>query len=404
MFCQFSDESRSFRHFFSSEFGDQSWVRFDISAPITIYDDPEEVAYDRLNIENCIKMAKFVPKSTSKNSAKKKSKTAWIDFEATIAQLEHMLSSVGAKVKHNVQLRDRFDGLRQVDAAVWIENGTSTILIIMECRNREKVSDITWVEQVVSKKKNLRVDRAIMATNNPLTVPAQRLAADEGIELRTLEEIDSSFTQYLVKPSYELGSMSWVHGHALLDPKDPEMFASILPAYELAIAKDQSKVFLRVPGREDVSFDTWITIGVNGLKPPDFNEKNYGGKGLLVAKPEMNASVVFDDIEIELNSLTFMFIAKFDEISPLESSQRLYRGAGPVERHIHQSDFNVDGMNVKMLSSKEANKLKLSLSIEPKNKLAWTEETTEVYEVDYNRLGQPGTASFLANILNKQSK
>ncbi len=80
---------------------------------------------------------------------------------------------------------------REVDVAIKCELGTLKFLTIIECRNRDKVDDTTWVEQVKTKKDDLKANKAIMVSTSGFTKPAREKAEHYGIILRTLSEFKS---------------------------------------------------------------------------------------------------------------------------------------------------------------------------------------------------------------------
>ena len=110
----------------------------------------------------------------------------WKQFEELVALIERLLTGVNATIIADDYIIDRYGNKRQVDVSVMIDTGTTKLLIIFECRNRGKVEDVTWIEQVYTKKDNLRADRAVVVSNKPLSVTAQQMARDKGIDIRAL--------------------------------------------------------------------------------------------------------------------------------------------------------------------------------------------------------------------------
>ena len=87
---------------------------------------------------------------------------AWRDFEQLVARIEQAL--VGANVV--VKSPDRIPSLltrrlREVDASIRAQVGSATLLITVECRKRRAVQDVTWLEQLSSKKQALGAARTI---------------------------------------------------------------------------------------------------------------------------------------------------------------------------------------------------------------------------------------------------
>lgn len=64
---------------------------------------------------------------------------------------------------------------------------------MVECRNRKNVQDVTWVEQVVTKRNDLNIDRAIMVTTSSFTEPAKIKAKHYGIEVERASSQSEDF-------------------------------------------------------------------------------------------------------------------------------------------------------------------------------------------------------------------
>jgi hypothetical protein len=78
----------------------------------------------------------------------------WKEFEQLIARIERAIAPSGAELKSPDQLPDKVTGeLREVDVSIRYKVGTCPILITIECRDRSKVEDVTWIEQLAEKKR-----------------------------------------------------------------------------------------------------------------------------------------------------------------------------------------------------------------------------------------------------------
>lgn len=118
---------------------------------------------------------------------------SWREFEVMVAHIEQQLSPEGAIVKSPDKIVDKITGsLREVDASIRYAIGSTPILITIECRNREKVQDDTWIEQLSQKKEKIGASATIAVSKNGFSNPAQKSAEHYNIELRTLKEIESS--------------------------------------------------------------------------------------------------------------------------------------------------------------------------------------------------------------------
>lgn len=117
----------------------------------------------------------------------------WREFELLVAHIESQLSPKGATVKSPDKILDKVSGsLREVDASIRYMVGSTPILITVECRNRGKIQDDLWIEQLSKKKEKIGASATIAVSKNGFTKPAQKTAKHYGIELRTLREIEDS--------------------------------------------------------------------------------------------------------------------------------------------------------------------------------------------------------------------
>ena len=75
----------------------------------------------------------------------------WREFEMLVARLEKVLAPRGAVVTSPDHVIDKISGeTREVDASIRPSPGALPVHVI-ECRDRSKVQDVTWIEQLVTK-------------------------------------------------------------------------------------------------------------------------------------------------------------------------------------------------------------------------------------------------------------
>lgn len=86
---------------------------------------------------------------------------------------------------------------RELD--VFIENyddkGNLINTTMVECRNRKNVQDVRWVEEVVTKKNDLKIDRAIIVTTSDFTEPARKKAKYYNIEVERSSPLTNEFIE-----------------------------------------------------------------------------------------------------------------------------------------------------------------------------------------------------------------
>ena len=118
---------------------------------------------------------------------------SWRELELLVAHIEDQLSPKGAIVNSPDKVLDNVSGsMREVDASIRYNIGSTPILITIECRNRGKVQDDIWIEQLAKKKEKIGASATIAVSRNGFTSPAKKTAKHNNIELRTIKEIEDS--------------------------------------------------------------------------------------------------------------------------------------------------------------------------------------------------------------------
>jgi hypothetical protein len=116
------------------------------------------------------------------------------EFEKLVARIEEKLCPMGAKVKSPDRIPDRVTGQpREVDASIRYQVGSAPILITIECRDRTATQDITWLEQIKSKKESIGANQMIVVAKEGFTENAKTYAMHHGIVLRQLSEVNDQF-------------------------------------------------------------------------------------------------------------------------------------------------------------------------------------------------------------------
>ena len=109
------------------------------------------------------------------------------EFERLAAQLESSLAPRGAVVKSPDRIRDKFTGqLREVDASIRMTVGSAPVLIVLECRDRSRLQDTTWIEQIATKRLHIGATQTIAVSSKGFTAQAVKAADVHGILLRQI--------------------------------------------------------------------------------------------------------------------------------------------------------------------------------------------------------------------------
>lgn len=115
------------------------------------------------------------------------------EFEKLVELLEHCLIPDGAKVKSPDYIPDKITGsLREVDVSIRMNVASVPILIIVECRDRTKTEDVTWIEQLAQKRNDLNAAKAVAVSSSGFSQNAQTKARILDIETRCIDDITSN--------------------------------------------------------------------------------------------------------------------------------------------------------------------------------------------------------------------
>lgn len=114
----------------------------------------------------------------------------WRQFELLVSRIEAALAPKGATVTSPDRIVDKVTGQpREVDASIRIQVGTTPILITVECRDRVATQDVTWIEQIATKRDSIGASATIAVSSTGFTEPALALARQRGIQTRTLLDV-----------------------------------------------------------------------------------------------------------------------------------------------------------------------------------------------------------------------
>src|SRR5919205_489573 len=121
------------------------------------------------------------------------------DLELLIARLEKVLAPEDAIITSPDYLPDKITGgRREIDVSIKSRIGSSPILVILECRDRSSAEDVTWIEQLASKRNSVGADKVIAVSSSKFSEPAIKQALFYGIEICRIEDITrADFTDWV---------------------------------------------------------------------------------------------------------------------------------------------------------------------------------------------------------------
>lgn len=112
------------------------------------------------------------------------------DLERLVAVLEELLRPAGLHVRSPDHVRDTVtDRLREVDVAIRA-SATGPVVAICECRDRATAEDVTWIEQVVTKARDLEGSPpAVLVSSSGFSKAAREKARSYGHDVRLITEV-----------------------------------------------------------------------------------------------------------------------------------------------------------------------------------------------------------------------
>ena len=130
------------------------------------------------------------------------------EFERLASRIEGALAPLGATVTCPDHLVDRVTRRkREVDVSIRARVGSTDLLITVECRDRAKMEDVTWIEQLATKRDDIGANLTIAVSSSSFSSAALEKARFLRIETRIIEEITEteivSWTQRLEAQFFE---------------------------------------------------------------------------------------------------------------------------------------------------------------------------------------------------------
>lgn len=129
----------------------------------------------------------------------------WQQFEQLVARIEADAAPLGLTIKSPDRIRCKLTGrMREVDASIRAQVGTTSILVTIECRKRGKRQDVTWIEQLAAKKFAIGADRTIAVSASGFSADAEATARLHNIDLRRLRDVSINEINNLMRLDFVL--------------------------------------------------------------------------------------------------------------------------------------------------------------------------------------------------------
>jgi hypothetical protein len=271
------------------------------------------------------------------------------DFEEMIAFLERSLDSAGIEVKSPDYIRGKNSGsMREIDATIRDKIGSAELLVIVECRDRQGIQDVTWIEQLPKKATDVGASKVIAVSSTGFSPGAKNVAASNNIDLRTYAEVNPNeillwfgFAEIpIAKRVFDI-----IHVTMNFDPQEtvPVMFPQEVEASLFPVFDTQAPIFCwKEEGTQICFMDIWNRLPNDSIYKDVPTDGSKIRKAVTIRTPDSNSlqimtakglqEVVFFHVEVDL--WTDM------EISPL-TAVREYRNDKSVLAHTAGFEFRV---------------------------------------------------------------
>jgi hypothetical protein len=114
------------------------------------------------------------------------------DFQRVVFLIRHAMAD-GATVTESMMMRDRITKTaREVDIVIAGTLGSHRVVVSVECRDHERVADVSWVEQMKAKHERLNTNALVLCSRAGFSAEARRVAEAYGIECFALEDVESA--------------------------------------------------------------------------------------------------------------------------------------------------------------------------------------------------------------------
>lgn len=132
-------------------------------------------------------------KTRSAQSKKSNKPKAGRTLEMLTARIEGSVSDLDVTVKSPDHLPDLVaGGTRQVDVSLRSQIGSAEVVVIIECRDRGRPADVTWLEQVKTKRDAVGASKAIAVASGNFSKKALIAAQKYGVDARTLAQVSTA--------------------------------------------------------------------------------------------------------------------------------------------------------------------------------------------------------------------
>jgi hypothetical protein len=112
------------------------------------------------------------------------------EFEELVTRIEAAVAPIGAIVKSPDRIKPKHGRrAREIDASIRYKVGSAEVLVTVECRERSRQADVTWIEQLATKRSLIGASLTIAVSSRGFSDDAVAVAKQHDIQLRLIQEI-----------------------------------------------------------------------------------------------------------------------------------------------------------------------------------------------------------------------
>lgn len=126
------------------------------------------------------------------------------DFQRLVYLVRVNLAE-GATVTESKMMRDRITKrFREVDVVIVGKVGSQRVVVSIECRDHQRVADVTWVDMMKTKHDRLETNALLLASRRGFTPEARNVTRSYGIEVFSLEDVEGADIPRILGPNGSL--------------------------------------------------------------------------------------------------------------------------------------------------------------------------------------------------------
>jgi hypothetical protein len=262
-----------------------------------------------------------------------------------VQALEQLLAGGPVEIRSPDFIMGRNSGTsREVDVSLRSQVGSVSVLVIIECRDRAKPQDVTWIEQLASKREDVDADKAVAVSAGGFSAGARNLARSKQVDLRSLEELEPHIVyDWLTDETMDYRTRhvdvidASIHLGEIPTEIDPAALASILGKITALRIREEglrqdTKVFVRKDDLTLVSADDILDLmpGFGARFDAMLSDVPPGEEKRIVLTIDFDGDAKFalaiDDGLVDVDSIELDALFSYDEVQV------------PIRRYLYQDD------------------------------------------------------------------